>query len=524
MKRAPLAIALAAFLTFALTGGGRIVGSDELTMLELARAMAHGRLAVPEGATLVGRDGRHYTKNTAGQAVLALPFVVAGDAAARAAGFRDARAEWAARFVASFFNAVVTALLLAALYAALRAFRAGARAAFAATVLAGFTTPLWVYAKSFMAEPLEALGLLLALAGAARAGAAPAPADARRSEGVAALGAALAVSAKLSVLPLALTCLAAAGFRRPRAWRLPSVGLALALGGHALYNLARFGTPFETGYGAQASLSAFTTPLLVGVYGLLLSSGKGVAWYAPFVWLVPAGLAAMVRPRSHSSAPRAPGAPATGGSGSGDDVRRAGGAVVATWAVGLFLYGRFQHWGGDGSWGPRYLVPLLPLAAIPVAFALESASKARKRLAWALGLLGLVVTLGGVGIYFGAQMREAGDYPYTRALDDPHFMEASHWNPRFTPIADHWRMLVRNTREHAAGEAPLLGVGGTVDPRTGLTPYEQQTLLHAIDVWWLYAGYAGLPKLPLALAAVALALAAWWAWLQAWRAVREDTV
>jgi hypothetical protein len=293
---------------------------------------------------------------------------------------------------------------------------------------------------------------------------------------------------------------------------VPIVGLVLALAGHALYNVARFGTPFETGYGAQASLSAFTTPLLVGVYGLLLSSGKGVAWFAPCVWLVPAGVAAMVRSRAHSSAPR-----------HGDDVRRAGWAVVATWALGLGLFGRFQHWGGDGSWGPRYLVPLLPLAAIPVAFALDGASRLRKRLAWALGLAGLVVTLGGVGIYFGAQMREAGDYPYTVPLDDPHFMEASHWNPRFTPIAGHWTMLVRNLREHAAGEAPVLGTGGSVDPRTGLTPYEQRTLLHAIDVWWLYAGYAGLPKLPLTIAALALALAAWWAWLRAWRAVEEDT-
>lgn len=512
MKRAPQALALAAFLTFALTGGGRIVGSDELTMLELSRAFAHGTLAVPEGATLVGRDGRHYSKNTAGQAVLAFPFVAVGDAVSRGVGFRDARAEWASRFVVSFFNALVTALALAALYSALRAFRVGAKPALVAAVLLGFTTPLWIYAKSFMAEPLEALGLLLALTGAARAGAAPAPAEARRTEWHAAIGAALAVSVKLSMLPLVLVALTAAGFRRPRAWRLPIAALLVALAGHALYNFARFGTPFETGYGAQASLSAFTTPLWVGLYGLLLSSGKGIAWFAPVVWLVPAGLAAMVRSRAHSSAPR-----------HGEDVRRAGWAVVATWTVGLLLYARFQHWGGDGSWGPRYLVPLLPLAAIPVAFALDGASRLRKRIAWALAVLGLFVTLGGVGIYFGAQMREAGDYPYTVALEDPHFMEASHWNPRFTPIVGHWRMLTRNLGEHVAGQAPTLGVGGDADPRTGLTPAEQRTLLHAIDVWWLYAGYAGIPRMPLVAVAFVLALGAWWAWLRAWGAAREDT-
>ena len=175
MTRGAWAIALAAFLTFAVTGGGRIVGSDEVTMFSLARAMIHGGIAVPEGATLQGPDGRFYSKNTAGQAVLALPLVAIGDAAAATAGFADERRELAARFVASFFNAVVAALLLAALFEALRRMRVRVGAAFAATVLCGFTTPFWVYAKSFMAEPLEALGLLLALTGAARAGAAAAP-------------------------------------------------------------------------------------------------------------------------------------------------------------------------------------------------------------------------------------------------------------------------------------------------------------------------------------------------------------
>ena len=518
VKRSAFALALAALLTYALTGGGRIVGSDEVTMFELSRAMAHGHIDVPEGATLRGRDGRFYSKNTAGQALLALPLVAAGDVAAHTAGFRDERAQLAARFVASFFNAVVVAGLLAALYLALRQLRVGARAAFCAAVLLGFTTPLWIYAKSFMAEPLEALGLLLALAGAARAGAAPAPADARNGERIAALGAFLAISAKLGVAPLVLACLTAAGFRRPRAWLVALAGVAAALAGHALYDYLRFGSVLETGYGAQASGNAFTTPLWVGVYGLLLSSGKGAAWFAPALWLAPLGIAAMVRSRQDP-----PSADAPDSARRGDDARRAGWAIALAWGVGLLVYGRFQHWGGDGSWGPRYLVPLLPLACVAVGFALEGASRTRKRIAWALGAVGLWVTLGGVGIYFGAQMREAGDYPYTLALEDPHFMEASHWNPRYTPIRGHWQMLARNLGEHLHGEMPKLGQGGAVDPRTGITPEEQHTLLHAIDVWWLYAAYAGLPRAPLAIAALVLLLAAISAWRRAWGTLRGDT-
>ena len=80
--------------------------------------------------------------------------------------------------------------------------------------------------------------------------------------------------------------------------------------------------------------------------------------------------------------------------------------------------------------------------------------------------LGLLVTLGGVGVYFGAQMREAGDYPYTRALDDPSFMAESHFNPWRMPIAAHWRMLGRNAALFARGEGPKLTPAGAAAPES----------------------------------------------------------
>ena len=43
-------IGITAFLLLAITGGGRVVGSDEVTMLELSRAMLRGGIAVPAGA------------------------------------------------------------------------------------------------------------------------------------------------------------------------------------------------------------------------------------------------------------------------------------------------------------------------------------------------------------------------------------------------------------------------------------------------------------------------------------------
>jgi len=471
-------IGVFAFLAYLLTGGGRIVGSDEVTMLELSRAMIRGHLDVPAGATLDGRDGRHYTKNAAGEAVLALPLVAAAEVVAGASGLHGPRRALAVRFVASFFNAWVTALLLAVFYAAARGLGVRTGSALVATLLLGFTTPLWVYAKSFMAEPLQALGLLLALGGSSRA-------EDPGARTLAGLGLFLALSVKASMAPIALACVTPLLFTRPpRDWGPVLVGLALAIGGHLAYNVARFGNPFETGYGAQATPAAYTTPLRVGLYGLLISSGKGVMWFAPALWLVPAGWRAM---RNASAGARG----------------AALGALIAV-ATALALYAKFEHWAGDGSFGPRYLVPLLPLAFLAVAFAIDRASRRVRNVALALGALGLLVQIGGVSIHYGAQMREAGDYPYTRPLNDPRFMSDSHFNPAFTPIVGHWRMLLRNAGEHLRGRAPRLTGQGDADPRVGIGVEDQERLLHALDFWWLYMAYAGLPRLPIALVALLL--------------------
>jgi hypothetical protein len=187
--------------------------------------------------------------------------------------------------------------------------------------------------------------------------------------------------------------------------------------------------------------------------------------------------------------------------------RVAANGVLAAAVAALAMYSCFEHWAGDGSWGPRYLVPLLPLAFLAVAFALERMTPARRWIAVTLGVIGCLVQLGGVFIYFGAQMREAGDYPYTRALNDPRFMSDSHFNPRYSPIAGHWQMILRNLDEHRRGAAPRLAGGGDVDPRLGVSTEDQRALLHAFDVWWMYAIYAGVPAKPVDLALVLLLIA-----------------
>jgi hypothetical protein len=62
---------------------------------------------------------------------------------------------------------------------------------------------------------------------------------------------------------------------------------------------------------------------------------------------------------------------------------------------------------------------------------------------------------------------------------------------------------------------PRIGGGGEADARLGIGTDDQKALLHGIDVWWMYARYAGVPSLPLNAALALLVLLAAWAFARA---------
>ena len=127
-------------------------------------------------------------------------------------------------------------------------------------------------------------------------------------------------------------------------------------------------------------------------------------------------------------------------------------------------------------------------------------------------------------------------------LDHPHFMESSHFNPRFSPILGNWALLSRNLALHLRGQAPRLarlagaptpatGAGGMTaaelnssitDARLGIGGEDQRRLLHGLDFWWTYAAYAGLPAVPLATLAFIVFCAGLLTLRAAWRAASSE--
>ncbi len=109
---------------------------------------------------------------------------------------------------------------------------------------------------------------------------------------------------------------------------------------------------------------------------LLVSPGLGLIWFGPLVLLAPIGL---WRHRH--------------------DRLLVFSVMWCLFAVLLACVGR-EDWHGSVAFGPRLLLPVVPLLWIACALAFDSRRKLRfaRRIALALGLFGLLATLGGVAV------------------------------------------------------------------------------------------------------------------------------
>ncbi|MFN8549012.1 MAG: hypothetical protein U0527_13860 [Candidatus Eisenbacteria bacterium] len=305
----------------------------------------------------------------------------------------------------------------------------GVRAAGATALVIGVASPLFHYATAFFAEPLTALlalGALLQVVRFSRDG------ERRRLALVGLLVGAIGLT-KVALLLLAMPVLAAllvSGGRRstPEALRrlaLVALGAVVPLGVAAAYNLVRFGTPFETGYGEEAN--AWRTPMLEGLSGLLLSPGRGAVLYCPALlggWLL------LRRFQRRSLAV----------------------ALVAGLSLPLLalLYAKWWLWEGVWCWGPRFLLPGVALALLPLAEHFEGGGRPlARRTIDALLLASLVISLSSLLVNY------ADFYTWLKryAESHPEVVAAHHradyygllrWDWDVSPLLRYWSFPRRN--------------------------------------------------------------------------------
>jgi hypothetical protein len=203
--------------------------------------------------------------------------------------------------------------------------------------------------------------------------------------------------------------------------------LALASGFILFLNYLRWENAFNfgvaTGATASGAAAGAAVPnthfsfghMLVGLYGFLLSPGRSIFLYSP-----PALLGLFAFRRFY-------------------EVRRAEALLFAT--VGctyLLFYASQDLWYGGFAWGPRYLLPVVPLLVIPSAYLLETRRAAL--VAVALGVAGL-----GVNILGTVENVSYVIYAHRTIGAEPWDLQKTYlFVPGQSPVATHLQDLLGN--------------------------------------------------------------------------------
>jgi hypothetical protein len=459
-----------------LINGARLASSDEIAVYLLAESLVErGELNVPPDITPNGSwfEGRYYIWYEIGSTLLILPWYIAGQLISSALPIDAGLQTLVIRAFVSTMGAWMGALLAFMLFRAGRLFGYSVRLSVFLSLGLVFSTFLFPYLKTIIRDvPLAVflLGTSYSLFQHKWDG------NERKYIRTAGIYAGLGFLTKITFLmylPMFVVYMFLA--LRIRDWKRTILFLAPTLAAALLtgwYNYARFGNALDLGYQGGTS---FPTPILTGIFGLLLSPGKGFFWFAPVGILILWGGRMFLRKF------------------------RAEALLLAAIVIStLALYATYFAWGGDGSWGPRYLVVVLPLVFLAMGAWLTTASFFVKRLAIVLFIVGCVVQVGGVSVYQGNYLRKIGEFPFTRPFTDPEFMYKSHFVPGFSPIVGHWKMLTDNVSSHLGGDVPdLRPTSGPVQKRVPLSEESKPALLRTLDYWFMYAIYSGFPVVPI---------------------------
>jgi hypothetical protein len=221
--------------------------------------------------------------------------------------------------------------------------------------------------------------------------------------------------------------------------------------------------------------------IATGVYGLLLSPGKGLLAYAPPALLAPFGDAVLWARRRAETV-----------------------LLLALILIGLIAHANVLiRWVGGWSWGPRFLMPVLPLILLLLAPLLGPDRRhgrlVRRTLA-ALAVLGVLVQAPAL------------------VLDEPHIylydLKARYHVPIYPSVAAmtrlEWQYVNRPELSPILGSWLLLGHSGTWTPHPDVAPalVARKSVTVAPHTWWRLLALQGIPTEPLVLACILLATVA----------------
>jgi hypothetical protein len=435
-RRFPYLALLVFLLTvLLLTAGGRIAPQDDETTFQMtANWIEYGRTTIAEqevtfppqsypgflpGTThaaattwaVPGRDGQLYPQFMPGQAIVSVPLYLIGRLLAGES--LNLRSVLLAHWTTSLFNPIIIALTgwLIAVFASRLGY--SLRLSMGLGLAYALSTMVLPYTGTYFSEPLIALLVLVAAYAVYVARSAAHVMPWLIVAGVA-LGWVVFVRERSAIMipPFILYLYL---FYRRILWRgwiaffAPLIVCGVIIG---LFNGSRYGSPLTFGFSALQHTS-FTTPLLLGLYGLLISPGKGLLLYNPIAWAGLIGLAIMFRTR-----------------------RREAILFALIVLVELLFFAVYEFWTGGWNWGSRYLMPVLPLLVLAAGeWVHVNPTRARKIVLVALCISGFALNLPAVLVDHSRYLISFGE------RDPQHYLDRSILNLADSPLTQQWPMV-----------------------------------------------------------------------------------
>jgi len=468
------------FAAYALTLEGLPTGGDAWGMFLVTDSIVNDGdvfLSASDRVVLrAGRDGKWVSKYGIGQSLAEIPAYLAGSLASKSAHgpYRTALLY----FITSFTSVLVSSGTCVLFYLTCVQIGWSRRVSLVLTVAVGFGSLIWPYSKTLFSEPLQAFSLPASFymlmkwrdtGGAWRAAAAGF---------FLGLTAATKPFLVLCTPPLIVYFLCGLGLRRRgkaqfRDALLFFCAFAFWIAVVICYNWLRFGNPLELGYLGgtdRDGVHGFNTPLLVGLHGLLFSSGKGLIFFMPATVLLIFAWRPFARRRPAEAW-----------------------TIAAVSVLMLVSYSKWNAWHGDYSWGPRFLLPAVPLLLLPIGVLFRRF--ANKAAVISVFCISVFVQVLGVSVNHSEFILAAnGSAPYN-VFFHPGRIElrdnllATHYIPEYSQIAGHYWMLkhiasrgstpLKESESRMQKDFPWRGIARRSVPvatEAGLT----------LDTWWAY--------------------------------------
>lgn len=449
MRRFVIVYLIFVFLGLALFSSGTIESQDGLQYLTIARQIYFNHtLTMPTAKyprdnihmnVQLGNSGQEYSPTGLGYSLALMPAVILEDLSLKLAQIEPVQAfplkgDWPVLFFASFINPMFGAILAVIFYLYLRSYNITHSSALLVSLVGIVATNIWPYTKHGFAHMMFITFMTLTFYCFRRAHLV------KKSLVMfwAGVSFGLVIIAYnptfiFLVIPLAIYYLLL-NWRRWSAFIPDSLMFAIGAGPFALlyliFNKVRFGDVISAGYRAAPGLPLpIPAPNYIkfeGIWSVLLSPGKSIFLYTPLLLLIIVfwfKLKKKLLPEIVSWL-----------------------ILVATYTyfIGTFIGGGdYPVWHGEASWGPRYMLPIIPLAVILVGHIYTRLSRRQKIFIFTpLVMIGIWIQL--LGVIIPYQIRFAGlelKADINNRLTD--LNEYGNLIPRYSPVFSFTKLLPR---------------------------------------------------------------------------------